>query len=65
MSTKIDLVETPQMQETRALVGSLVCSCSTLKDLNNQDGHYFAFPDLSVRITGQFRLQFSFIHIER
>ncbi|KAI8890474.1 hypothetical protein K501DRAFT_236797 [Backusella circina FSU 941] len=65
MSTKIDSVGTSQIPETRALVGSVVCSCSTLKDLNNEDGYYFAFPDLSVRITGEFRLQFSFIHIER
>lgn len=42
-----------------ALAGTLVSSLHRLKDVDNTDGGFFVFPDLSVKIEGQFRLRFS------
>ncbi|KAI8984429.1 velvet factor-domain-containing protein [Mycotypha africana] len=55
---------------SRLLMGSVISSPSFLKDYNphetvNKRAYFFAFPDLSVRITGQFRLQFSLIDLAR
>lgn len=47
----------------RFLVGSLVSSPTLLKNLNDEKGYYFAFPDSSVRMTGQYRLHFNLIHL--
>ncbi|KAI7906469.1 velvet factor-domain-containing protein [Cokeromyces recurvatus] len=49
----------------KVLIGSLVSSPSLLKDLDNEKAYYFAFPDLSVRTTGQYCLKFSLIHLIR
>ncbi|KAF2434621.1 hypothetical protein EJ08DRAFT_657346 [Tothia fuscella] len=43
----------------QALTGSLVSSLHRLKDTNNQDGGFFVFGDVSVRVTGRHRLHFS------
>ncbi|KAL2050025.1 hypothetical protein ABVK25_009752 [Lepraria finkii] len=51
-----DDVDTPTQS---ALVGTLVSSLHRLKDVDNTDGGFFVFPDLSVKIEGQFRLRFS------
>lgn len=64
MKKKIDLIE--GQLPVRALIGSLVSTPSLLKDLDDDEKYYFfAFPDLSVRMTGQFRLKFSLIHLGR
>ncbi|KAH8812002.1 velvet factor-domain-containing protein [Xylogone sp. PMI_703] len=42
-----------------ALGGTVVSSLHRLKDTDNQDGAFFVFGDLSVKLEGQFRLQFS------
>ncbi|KAF6221433.1 hypothetical protein HO133_002289 [Letharia lupina] len=42
-----------------ALAGTLVSSLHRLKDVDNTDGGFFVFPDLSVKIEGDFRLRFS------
>lgn len=58
MTQHIDIVD-----NARTLIGSTVCSSTLLKDMNGEKGYYFAFPDLSVRIPGQFRLHFSLVHL--
>ncbi|CAO0798093.1 unnamed protein product [Mucor circinelloides] len=65
MTKKHDIIEGTAPHPLRFLIGSLVSSPSLLKDLNNDRAYYFAFPDLSVRMTGQYRLQFSLIHLAR
>jgi len=46
---------------TRVLTGSLVSSMYLLTDLDGNEGAFFVFPDLSVRIEGTYRLKFSLI----
>ncbi|KAI9472420.1 MAG: velvet factor [Benjaminiella poitrasii] len=66
MKTQYDLINsTTSGVSLRILIGSLVSSPSLLKDLDNRRAYYFAFPDLSVRTTGQYRLQFSLVHLTR
>jgi hypothetical protein len=48
---------------TRSTTGSIVSSLYRLKDLDNKDGAFFVFPDLSVRMEGQYRLKFSLFEI--
>ena len=49
--------------KTRATTGSTVSSLFRLKDLDNSDGGFFVFPDLSVRMEGQYRLKFSLFEL--
>ncbi|KAI8646238.1 velvet factor-domain-containing protein [Parasitella parasitica] len=65
MTKKYDIIEGTTPTSLRFLLGSLVSSPSLLKDLNNDKAYYFAFPDLSIRMTGQYRLQFSLLHLAR
>ena len=53
---KGDAVDTP-------LVGSLASSLHRLKDLDNNDGGFFVFGDISVKIEGIFRLKFTLFEI--
>jgi hypothetical protein len=48
---------------TRATTGSVVSSLYHLKDIDNTDGGFFVFPDLSVRTEGIYRLKFSLFEI--
>ncbi|KAF2460676.1 velvet factor-domain-containing protein [Lineolata rhizophorae] len=48
-----------QREQKEQLVGSLVSSLHRLKDVNNADGGFFVFGDISVRVTGTHRLMFS------
>ncbi|KAK9764897.1 hypothetical protein K7432_007217 [Basidiobolus ranarum] len=47
----------------RNLTGTLASSLYKLKDVDNTDGGFFVFSDISVRIEGQFRLKFSLFEI--
>lgn len=40
--------------KTRSTFGSVVSSLYRLRDLNNADAGFFVFPDLSVRLDGNF-----------
>ena len=42
-----------------ALAGTLVSSLHRQKDTDNNDGAFFVFGDLSVKLEGTFRLQFN------
>lgn len=48
-----------------ALAGTLVSSLHRLKDVDNNDGGFFVFGDLSVKIEGDFRLKFSLFEIRK
>ncbi|EOR01389.1 hypothetical protein J056_004175 [Wallemia ichthyophaga EXF-994] len=47
----------------RNLLGSLTAEGMRLRDTNNNPGIFFCFQDLSVRVEGVFRLQFSLVDI--
>ncbi|KAL8683570.1 MAG: hypothetical protein Q9186_000482 [Xanthomendoza sp. 1 TL-2023] len=52
--------ENPKQLDTQSfLSGSLVSSLHRLKDVDNSDGGFFVFGDLSVRVEGEYRLRFS------
>ncbi|MCJ1250125.1 hypothetical protein MMC30_007351 [Trapelia coarctata] len=48
-----------QTDSQSVLAGTLVSSLHRLKDVDNTDGGFFVFGDLSVKIEGEFRLRFS------
>ena len=45
-------------------MGTLVASSATGYDEHNEEGFFFAFPDLSCRSQGKYRLRFSFMRID-
>ncbi|KAF8937745.1 velvet factor-domain-containing protein [Dissophora ornata] len=47
----------------RALAGTVVSSLNRLKDVDNSDGGFFVFGDMSVRIEGHFRLRFTLFEL--
>ncbi|KAK2732830.1 hypothetical protein FQN57_002472 [Myotisia sp. PD_48] len=48
-----------------ALTGTLVSSLHRLKDIDNQDGGFFVFGDLSIRMEGEFRLMFDLYEMRK
>jgi hypothetical protein len=54
-----------QTKIAQVLVGSLVSSCHYIFNSKGEKGMFFIFPDLSVRVTGKFRLQFTLFDIRR
>lgn len=48
---------------TRSTTGSVVSSLYHLKDIDNTDAGFFVFPDLSVRMEGDYRLKLSLFEI--
>ncbi|KAK9708575.1 hypothetical protein K7432_009560 [Basidiobolus ranarum] len=48
---------------TRVLMGSLVASANLLKIPEGEQGCYFCFPDLSIRIEGRYCLKFNLIRL--
>lgn len=63
MTRRYDTVENTFSTPLKCLIGSLVSSSTLLKDMHGEKGYYFAFPDLSVRMTGEYRLLFSLVHL--
>ncbi|KAK9763395.1 hypothetical protein K7432_009968 [Basidiobolus ranarum] len=53
----------PEYIHPKCLTGTTVSSLFKLKDTDNSDGGFFVFPDVSVRLEGQFRLRFSLYEI--
>ncbi|KAG2185383.1 hypothetical protein INT44_002174 [Umbelopsis vinacea] len=47
-----------------ALAGQVVSAMYKLKDIDNQDGAYCVFGDLSVKAEGEFRLKFTLFKIQ-
>ncbi|KAK9767889.1 hypothetical protein K7432_001913 [Basidiobolus ranarum] len=53
----------PEYIHPKCLTGTTVSSLFKLKDIDNSDGGFFVFPDISVRLEGRFRLRFSLYEI--
>ncbi|CAO3592313.1 unnamed protein product [Absidia cylindrospora] len=47
----------------RTTAGTLVQSLYKLKDIDNNDGGFFVFADISVRLEGNYRLKFTLFEI--
>jgi hypothetical protein len=56
---KADRDEAVEHTPNESLAGTLVSSLHRLKDVDNKDGGFFVFGDISVRIQGSFRLRFT------
>jgi hypothetical protein len=56
---KADRDEPVEHTPNDSLAGTLVSSLHRLKDIDNKDGGFFVFGDISVRIQGSFRLYFT------
>ncbi|CAG8725648.1 10898_t:CDS:2, partial [Cetraspora pellucida] len=48
---------------SKCLAGTIVSSLHKLKDIDNSDGGFFVFGDISVRVEGRYRLRFSLFEI--
>ncbi|KAL4919997.1 velvet factor-domain-containing protein [Aspergillus aurantiobrunneus] len=48
-----------------ALTGTLVSSLHRLKDVDNSDGGFFVWGDLSIKIEGDFRLKFTLFEMRK
>ena len=59
-STNNDELHLLRDGKTRATTGSNVSSLYRLKDLDNVEGAFFVFPDLSIRMEGMYRLKVIF-----
>ncbi|ORY24781.1 velvet factor [Naematelia encephala] len=57
------LVRSPQDEVVAMLYGTLVAAPAEMNDLTGAAGVYFAFPDVSVRYVGRFRLRASLMRI--
>ncbi|KAL9588552.1 MAG: hypothetical protein Q9203_002640 [Teloschistes exilis] len=53
-----DLDDPERLPADKVLCGTLVSSLHRLKDVDNKDGGFFVFGDMSVKIEGEFRLRF-------
>ena len=49
---------------SQVLVGSLVSPCHVLTDLDGNKSMFFVFNDISVRISGRFRLKFLLFNVK-
>jgi len=54
----------PNHRSSRRLMGTLVASSAAALDEHNAEGSFFAFPDLSCRSQGRYRLRFSFMRVD-
>ncbi|ORZ02415.1 velvet factor-domain-containing protein [Syncephalastrum racemosum] len=56
---------TSELQLADNLTGPSYSSGATFKNLEGEPAIYFAFPDLSIRVTSQYRLLFSVVDLGR
>ncbi|CRG84753.1 hypothetical protein PISL3812_01956 [Talaromyces islandicus] len=52
-------------QPSTAMAGTLVSSLHRLKDTDNTDGGFFVFGDLSIKVEGNYRLQFTLFEMQK
>ncbi|KAF2800657.1 hypothetical protein K505DRAFT_320310 [Melanomma pulvis-pyrius CBS 109.77] len=62
---KLDKNEAWDGNANKSLAGSLVSSLHRLKDVDNKDGGFFVFGDISVKVQGTFRLHFSLFDLRK
>ncbi|KAL1801373.1 hypothetical protein ACET3X_001715 [Alternaria dauci] len=56
---KADVDEPVEFTPNDSLAGTLVSSLHRLKDIDNKDGGFFVFGDISVKVQGSYRLHFT------
>ncbi|PNS16657.1 hypothetical protein CAC42_4621 [Sphaceloma murrayae] len=55
----------PNVADEKGLCGSMVSSLHKLKDIDNKDGGFFVFGDVSVKRLGEHRLLFSLYELQK
>ncbi|KAM3416928.1 hypothetical protein BST61_g8516 [Cercospora zeina] len=59
MVTLISVKDDHEQPPGKLLIGQTVSSLHRLKDINNKDGGFFVFGDISAKKLGQYKLRFS------
>ncbi|GIZ45357.1 hypothetical protein CKM354_000852900 [Cercospora kikuchii] len=59
MVTLISVKDEHEQPPGKLLIGQTVSSLHRLKDINNKDGGFFVFGDISAKKLGQYKLRFS------
>ena len=59
MVTLLPAKDDQEQAPGKLLIGQTVSSLHRLKDINNKDGGFFVFGDISAKRTGQYKLRFS------
>ncbi|KAG9523889.1 hypothetical protein KCV03_g6241, partial [Aureobasidium melanogenum] len=54
-----------QVAAGQEITGQSVSSLHRLKDINNEDGGFFVFGDISIRVLGRHRLNFSLFELRK
>jgi hypothetical protein len=54
-----------QVAACQEITGQSVSSLHRLKDINNEDGGFFVFGDISIRVLGRHRLNFSLFELRK
>ena len=57
------MIQTPSGEVVSMVYGTLVATPAEMRDQSGASGVYFAFPDVSVRHVGQFRLKLNLLRI--
>jgi hypothetical protein len=53
-----------QLETTmRSTTGCMVSSLNHLKDMQDENGAFFVFPDISIRVDGQYRFRMTLFEI--
>ncbi|ORX81414.1 hypothetical protein K493DRAFT_270494 [Basidiobolus meristosporus CBS 931.73] len=63
MTEVIGPTDVQQVIPSNAFSGTLSSSLHKLKDVDNNDGGFFIFPEISVKLEGSFRLRFKLYQI--
>ncbi len=56
---------TTSSMHTHNFMGCLVSPCHPLMNTQGQSGFYFIFPDMSIRTSGQYRIQFHIYNVQQ
>ena len=57
------MVVSPEGESVSMLYGTIVAAPAEMEDRDGAQGIYFAFPDVSVRYVGRFRLRANVMRI--
>ncbi|CAO3629178.1 unnamed protein product [Cunninghamella blakesleeana] len=63
LASKDDSEDITFLDNSRTTAGDVVQSLYRLRDINNNDGVFFIFSDISIRMEGFFRLRFTLFEI--
>jgi len=63
LGTAEELPVQPEEKHARVMMGNIFANATYLEDENGVPGHFYIFPDLSIRVEGRYRLKFDLLRI--